>query len=129
MCRGYQPDEVCRLIEAPTLWKHEGKYFLFYSANDYSSTRYSIGYAVADTPLGPYTKPKKALVISDISKAVIGPGGQDIVLDADGDTWMLYHSWGPGYRTMNANELLWENGAPVLKGPSGKLPELIPAAQ
>lgn len=116
------------LIEAPTLWKHEGRYYLFYSANDYNSTRYAVGYASAETLLGPYAKADEPLVVSDLKNAVVGPGGQDIVLDPDGDSWMLYHSWGPGYRTLNANELRWQGDQPVLNGPSGKTPQQIPAA-
>lgn len=117
------------LIEAPTLWKQDGRYYLFYSANAYNSPDYGVGYAVADAVLGPYTKADGPLVESELQNAVVGPGGQDIVTDPDGDSWMLYHSWGPGYRTMSANELTWEGGAPVLQGPSGKRPELVPAAR
>jgi beta-xylosidase len=116
------------VTEAPTLWKHEGTYYLFYSANDYSSLRYAVGYATADSPLGPYTKAKKPLVASSVKNGVVGPGGQDIVIDPDGDTWMLYHSWGPGYRSMSANELTWNDKTPVLNGPSGKTPAQLPQA-
>ena len=51
----------------------------------------------------------------------IGPGGQDIVLDNDGATWLLYHSWDPTitYRPINLDELVWEDGKPVLRGPNG----------
>ena len=118
-----------RLIEAPTLWKQNGKYYLFYSANDYASANYAIGYAVADNVLGPYTKPQnKPLFATDFKNgAAIGPGGQDIVLDKDGETWMLYHSWGPGiaYRQMQIDELVWEGDRPVVKGPD-KGPQPVP---
>jgi arabinan endo-1,5-alpha-L-arabinosidase len=114
------------LVEAPTLWKHAGRYYLFYSANEYNTPRYAIGYAVADAPLGPYQKSEAPLAESDLPNAVVGPGGQDIVLDEDGETWMLYHSWGPGYRALNLNRLEWEGDRPVLQGPSGKLPQPIP---
>jgi beta-xylosidase len=115
------------LVEAPTLWKHAGKYYLFYSANDYSTPNYAVGYAVADSPLGPYQKPAKPLLVSDLKNAVVGPGGQDIAVDKDGETWMVYHTWGPGYRSMSIDELGWQGDTPVLKGPDGrKTPQPVP---
>jgi beta-xylosidase len=115
------------LVEAPTLWKHNGKYYLFYSANDYASPRYAVGYAVAESPLGPYQKAKQPLLASNIKNAVVGPGGQDIVLDKDNETWMLYHSWGPGYRSMSIDALVWEGDTPVLQGPNGRrMPQPAP---
>jgi beta-xylosidase len=108
------------VTEAPTLWKQAGKYYLFYSANDYASPKYAVGYAVAGAPGGPYQKAAQPLISSNIKNAVVGPGGQDIVLDADGDAWMLYHTWGPGYRSMSIDQLVWEGEQPVLKGPNGR---------
>jgi beta-xylosidase len=108
------------LVEAPTLWKHGSKYYLFYSANDYATPRYAVGYAVADTPLGPYQKAKKPLLASNVKSGVVGPGGQDIVLDKDNETWMLYHSWGVSYRSMSIDALVWEGETPMLNGPNGR---------
>lgn len=42
--------------EGPFVIKHEGKYYMMYSANCYASPDYSIGYAVAETPLGSLDK-------------------------------------------------------------------------
>ncbi|NDV78136.1 1,4-beta-xylanase [Dysgonomonas sp. 511] len=36
--------------------KHNGLYYLTYSANDYRSHNYGIGYATATSPMGPWTK-------------------------------------------------------------------------
>ena len=44
------------LVEAPFVWEHEGRFHLFYSANAYASDAYAVGHAVADSPLGPFTK-------------------------------------------------------------------------
>jgi beta-xylosidase len=43
------------LIEAPTVVLHDGTYVLFYSANDYASDTYAMGYATATKVTGPYT--------------------------------------------------------------------------
>ena len=45
-----------RVTEGPFMLKHNGKYYLTYSANDYQSIDYAIGYAVSDSPLGPFRK-------------------------------------------------------------------------
>lgn len=108
------------LVEAPTLWKHEARYFLFYSANNYAGLNYATGVASADTITGPYTKAPQPLLSSDLKNgAAFGPGGQDIVLDKEQEPWLLYHSWDTSitYRGMQIDELRWENGMPVVQGP------------
>jgi beta-xylosidase len=108
------------LIEAPTLWKHGGKYYLFYSANSYLGPDYAVGYAVAEQPLGPYQKAANPLLQTNGGRGiVIGPGGQDVVVAPSGKTWMIYHSWDNQhvYRAMNIDELDWEGDTPVVKGP------------
>lgn len=109
------------IIEAPTLWNHGGKYTLFYSGNNYGGAAYAIGYAQSSSLLGPYVKPSQPLVHSEGS--VVGPGGEDIVIGPDGNTWMLYHSWDPNfaYRSLNVDGLDWVNDVPVLRGPSRAL--------
>lgn len=119
LIRQDQPWEA-DLVEAPTLWKQDGAYFLFYSANSYAGAEYTVGYAVADDIRGPYRKAAEPLLVSDTATtSAIGPGGQDIVVDADGETWLVYHSWDPtiSYRRMQLDELVWEGGQPVVKGP------------
>ncbi|MFN8496321.1 MAG: glycoside hydrolase family 43 protein [Anaerolineae bacterium] len=113
------------VVEAPTLWKHNNKYYLFYSANNYAGADYAVGYAVADNILGPYTKPLSRPFVatqSDPAKGppVIGPGGQDIIVDENGRTWLMYHSWDPtiSFRWVSIDPLDWEGDKPVLRGPS-----------
>jgi arabinan endo-1,5-alpha-L-arabinosidase len=104
------------LVEGPTLWQHNEHYFLFYSANSYLSPDYAIGYAVADDLLGPYVKPKSVPFLeTSIRNGIVSPGGQDIVTDAEGETWMIYHTWAAGsYRPMSLIALGWENDVPVV---------------
>lgn len=116
------------LVEGPTLWKNDGKYYLFYSANNYLSERYAIGYAAADNVMGPYTKADRPLLRTDLKTAVpFGPGGQDVVRDQEGDTWLVYHSWEPtlSARWMLIDPLVWEDGKPVVK-PAHKSPQPKP---
>jgi beta-xylosidase len=116
------------LVEAPTLWKHEGTYYLFYSANSYAGDRYAVGYATAPAPTGPYTKAAGPwLATSTEQGLVLGPGGQDIVVGPSGRTYLVYHSWDKNvhYRRMNLDELRWENGLPVVRA-TADLPQPMP---
>jgi beta-xylosidase len=109
-----------RLVEAPTLWKQDGRYYLFYSANDYSGLNYAIGVASADQITGPYRKSAKPLMSSDLKTGgAFGPGGQDVVLDDDQEPWLVYHSWDTmvAYRRVQIDELEWQDGMPMVKGP------------
>jgi beta-xylosidase len=116
------------LIEAPTLWKHDEKYYLFYSANNYAGPDYAVGYAVADQLLGPYQKAAEPLLKTNGGRGiVIGPGGQDVVAAPDGRTWMVYHAWDDhaSYRAMYIDELDWEGDRPVVRGPD-EVPQPVP---
>ena len=105
------------LIEAPTLVKRDGVYVLLYSANDYGGAEYAIGYATADSPLGPYTKSPEPLLSTEMTDGqFIGPGGQDVVPGPDGSDRLVFHSWygGQTYRALNVLPLTWEDGEPVV---------------
>lgn len=99
-----------RLVEAPTLVAHDGGYVLFYSANDYNSLDYAIGYATAGSVLGPYSKAPEPLLSTDSSDfAYYGPGGQDVVGDS-----IVFHSWNVEhtFRGLNVAPLVWDSGRP-----------------
>jgi beta-xylosidase len=121
------------LVEAPTVVLHEGTYVLFYSANDYSSDDYAMGYATATSVTGPYTDRSVQQPWVDSEGEATGPGGQ-AVLDVDGEQWLVYHAWsageegydGGGRRAMWLDRLTWEPGrppgeaVPVLEGPTSE---------
>ena len=45
-----------RWTEGPTTFKHNGIYFVMYSANSVFGDNYALGYATSRSPLGPYLK-------------------------------------------------------------------------
>jgi arabinan endo-1,5-alpha-L-arabinosidase len=108
------------VVEAPEIVKHDGRYYLFYSANSYVNGAYATGYAVAGSLLGTYAKPETAGPWLATQGALIGPGGGSFAVGPDGNTWMFYHSWenGLAYRSMSAEPLIWVGGVPVLRGMS-----------
>lgn len=46
----------CRIAEGPFVLKHGGLYYLTYSANHTRNAAYAVGYAVSDSPMGPFVK-------------------------------------------------------------------------
>ena len=112
------------LVEAPTLWKEDGRYFLFFSANAYYDETYAVGYATCDAPLGPCEDSPENPILATKCDAV-GPGHQTIVRDDDGDTWLVYHAWHPDAvnseypgRQLWIDAIDWEGGEPRVSGPT-----------
>lgn len=79
------------VMEGPTVIKHAGRYYLFYSANDFRSPDYAVGYAVATTPLGPWEKPARQPLISRHLIGANGPGHGDLFKDARGTWRYVFH--------------------------------------
>jgi beta-xylosidase len=106
------------LVEAPVIVRHGDEYAMFYSANDYGGEDYAMGYALASSVAGPYTKGAEPLFITAMSgSTALGPGGQDVVVAPDGSDRIVYHSWDPAfsYRGMSVSVLDWPDDAPVVE--------------
>lgn len=120
-------------VEAPTMWRQAGKYFLFFSANVYDTQFYAVGYAACHGPLGPCKDSPDNPILSSACRAV-GPGHQAVVRDRRGRTWMVYHAWPPGKvgsakpgRVVWIDRLEWPGGKPDVKGPTC-VPQRAPAS-
>ena len=62
----------CLVAEGPFMLKHNGKYYLTYSANHFRTPDYAVGYAVADTPLGPFQKFEGNPILKK-NEGIVGP--------------------------------------------------------
>ena len=84
-----------RWNEGPAVLKHDGRYYLFYSANCYSGKEYAVGVAVADHPLGPYAKQENNPILSYIETPeeviVSGPGHNSFFTVGD-ELFTAYHT-------------------------------------
>jgi beta-xylosidase len=119
------------LIENPAMLKHNSKYYLFYSANDWASHEYAIGYAVCETVLGPCEKPLSEPWFQ-YDPPVMGPGGEAFFTDRNGSLWMAYHAWTgaavgypSGQRSLRIDLVTFEDDKPVTNGPT-YTPQLLP---
>jgi beta-xylosidase len=111
------------LVEGPTLVLHDGTYFLFYSANDYDSSRYAVGYATSRQLFGPYADAAENPILLSRETAA-GPGGQTIVKVGEA-WWILYHAWDAkvvgdragGQRSMWLDQLVFHGDTVSVDGP------------
>jgi hypothetical protein len=88
------------LIEGPFVTYQEGRYWLFYAGNDFSTPAYGIGVAVADHPLGAYTKQAEPLLRS--TQEWVAPGHASVAPGLDGQPQLFFHAFHPGTGGYNA---------------------------
>ena len=81
-----------KVAEGPTVVKHIGKYYLFYSANDFRLKDYAVGYAVSDNVYGPWTKFSGNPIIHQSNTGHAGSGHGDILKNADGSLLYVLHT-------------------------------------
>lgn len=82
------------LIEGNWVTEQRGRYYLFYSGNDFSTPDYGIGVAIADDPLGPYRKMPEPLLRT--TAAWWGPGHPSVAPGPDGVPRLFFHAFPPG---------------------------------
>ena len=79
------------IMEGPTVIKLKTKYYLFYSANHFQNIDYGIGYAVADSPYGPWVKYKNNPIIHRSIVGENGSGHGDLFEGIDKQLYYVYH--------------------------------------
>ena len=75
-------------------------YFLFYSTSLFELPSYRMMVARSDNIMGPYVKGEVPVVETDwerydngLNSTFEGPGHGSVLVDNDGDWWLIYHSW------------------------------------
>jgi hypothetical protein len=96
------------LIEGPFVTYEAGRYWLFYAGNDFGTPAYGIGVAVADHPLGPYTKQGEPLLRS--TREWVAPGHASVAPGLDGRPQLFFHAFHPGTGGYNAFRALLTTG-------------------
>ena len=84
-----------RWTEGSAIFKHNGLYYMTYSANYYAGQYYAVGYATSVHPLGPFTKADNNPVLEkNVEKGgvVTGTGHNNFVYNAKGEpSYIVYH--------------------------------------
>ncbi len=115
-----------RWTEGSYTFKHQGTYYMLYSANHFAGENYAVGYATAKSPLGPYTKADNNPVLQKNTGQggdVSGTGHNSIVFSPDSaQMYCVYH----GRTTKTGEESvvfidpmeIIEDGTLVVHGPT-----------
>ncbi len=83
------------VVENPSMIRHQRRYWLVYSGNDWRTGRYAVGYARCEGPLGPCSKPVSSPILSS-GDGTAGPGGADAFRDSGGRLRLAYAAWNAG---------------------------------
>lgn len=119
------------VIEAPTMVRKGGKYFMFFSANHFGwethqrISPYAVGYATCEGPMGPCKDYKSNPILNGYNDkkagCLSGPGHQSI-FEVGGRHFISFHAWAAtsGCRRFDNRRyvyiapLLWKNGEPQI---------------
>ena len=80
-----------RVNEGAFITKHNGLYYLTYSANSYESPFYGIGYATSSSPMGPWTKYDKNPILQK-PDSLVGVGHSAMFRDKAGKLKIVFHA-------------------------------------
>ncbi|MEP7185374.1 MAG: glycoside hydrolase family 43 protein [Rhodanobacter sp.] len=77
-------------VEGPMMFLRNGKYYLMWSEGGWTGPDYSVAYAVADSPLGPFTRIGK--ILQQDPRIATGAGHHSLIHPAGSDDWyIVYH--------------------------------------
>jgi len=88
-------------VEGPCMFKRNGKYYFLWSTGGWGNGTYSVEYAIADTPLGPFVKQEGKILERD-GVVAEGPGHNGYLHIPEEDLWLnVYHRKPIGSRIGN----------------------------
>ena len=77
-------------VEGPFMFIRDGKYYLMWSEGDWTGPNYSVAYAMADSPFGPFKRIAK--VLEQDEKIGRGAGHHSVINIPKTDDWyIVYH--------------------------------------
>ena len=84
--------QMDKIAEGPFMLKHNGTYYLTYSANHYESQGYAVGCATSSTPLGDFEKCEYNPVLSKNENVkAVGTGHHSFFTAENGELFIVYH--------------------------------------
>ena len=109
------------IVEAPSMVRAWGAYWLLYSGNRWDSERYAVGYARCASPAGPCAKASGPILAAGPSGP--GPGSLEAFALPGGAVGVAYHAWsGPrvgyphGTRSLRLGRLVVDRGRLAVRG-------------
>ena len=98
-------------VEGPWMQKHNGTYYLQYSASGTQWKTYAEGYYTARSPMGPFTYAPNNPLLRKTEGLVTGPAHGSIVEGPDGQLWQFYTivlSNPPGGRRIGMDRVIFD---------------------
>jgi beta-xylosidase len=87
-------------VEGPFVFKRDGKYYLMWSEGGWGGPNYSVAYAIADSPLGPFKRIGK--ILQQDPDVATGAGHHSVIPVRGSDEWYIVYHRRPLY-TRNGN--------------------------
>jgi hypothetical protein len=117
-------------IEAPWMTKHNGTYYLQYSAPGTEWKTYAVGVYTSKHPLGPFTYAPRNPILIHKDGLINGTGHHTVVEGPDGNLWtiytILYRNWGVFDRRIGMDRVGFDKaGNMFVMGPT-ETPQLLP---
>ncbi|MBN1488711.1 MAG: glycoside hydrolase family 43 protein [Phycisphaerae bacterium] len=113
-----QTFDAWHTVEGPAVIFHDGRYCCFYSGGNWQTPGYGVGFATADSVMGPYEDTANLegpTVLQSIPGKLIGPGHNSVILGPDDTTWFIvYHCWNEdrSKRQMCLDPIEWTSTGP-----------------
>ncbi|MGK2861138.1 MAG: glycoside hydrolase family 43 protein [Chitinophagaceae bacterium] len=77
-------------VEGPFMFKRGGKYYFMWSEGGWTGPDYSVAYAIADSPFGPFNRVGK--ILQQDPKIATGAGHHSVIHNPKKDHWyIVYH--------------------------------------
>lgn len=77
-------------VEGPFMFKKGGKYYFMWSEGGWTGPNYSVAYAIADSPFGPFKRVGK--ILQQDPKVATGAGHHSVIHHPTANAWyMVYH--------------------------------------
>ena len=90
-------------VEGPFMFKKNGKYYFMWSEGGWTGPDYSVAYAIADSPFGPFKRIGK--ILQQDPAIATGAGHHSIINDSVNDRWyIVYHRRPKGETAANHRE-------------------------
>jgi beta-xylosidase len=77
-------------VEGPFMFMKDGKYYFMWSEGGWTGPNYSVAYAIADSPFGPFKRIGK--ILQQDATVATGAGHHSVIHDPKKDNWyIIYH--------------------------------------
>jgi beta-xylosidase len=77
-------------VEGPCMFIRNGKYYFMWSEGNWTGPDYSVAYAIADSPFGPFKRTAK--ILQQDPKVATGAGHHSVIHEPTNDKWFIvYH--------------------------------------